>query len=93
MHWYLTRADVPHVFLCYDWKDRYIWATNQRVYDKMLLVLMEKEPFWMPLMGASIQNERHPGQQEVGRRHREWGSHNYSTIFNNMVGDRFVLSQ
>lgn len=44
-------------------------------------------------MGTSIQNERQLGQWEEGRRHREWGCHYESTIFNNMAGDRFVLSQ
>lgn len=46
---------------------------------------MEKEPFWIPLIGASIQKERQLGQQEMGRSHREWGRHNWSTIFNNMA--------
>lgn len=62
-------------FLCHDWKDCYIGATNQVVYDKMLLVLMEKEPSWIPLMGASIQSERQPGQWEVEPRHRELDNH------------------
>lgn len=76
MHWYLARADVPHVLLCYDWKGRYIWAAKQTVYSKMLLVekepLMEKEPLWVPGMGASIQNERQLGQREVGQWLGEW---------------------
>lgn len=84
---------MPHVLLYYGWKDRYIWATNQIVHDKMLLMSMEKELFWISLMGPTIQNEWQLGQLEVGQRHREWGSHYCSTIFNDMAGDRFVLSR
>lgn len=54
---------------------------------------MGKEPFWIPLIGTSIQNERQLGQRGVRQRHREWDSHYESTIFNNMAGDRFVVSQ
>lgn len=54
---------------------------------------MEKEPFLISLMGTSIQNERQLGQWGVGQRHREWGHHYESTIFNNTAGDRLVVTQ
>ena len=69
VHWSLARTDAPHVLLCCGWKDGCIRATNQRVYDEMLCVLMEKEPFWIAVMGASVQNERQLGHWEVGWRH------------------------
>ena len=56
---------MPHVLLYYGWKDRSIWATNQ--IETMLLELREKEPFWIVLRGASIQNEEQPGQPQMRR--------------------------